>query len=432
MKQSHALRHSAREGPWSLDLVLASLLLPLVAGAAPPTPGCINSTFQVFWNIVDNANGSAKAGTGPQLDNSTLASEYLFTRGDQTLTRGNAGNFWPSCSTDAAGNPRPVNGGIPQLGNLTGHLQELTAFISGSGNGSTWGMDANFSGNAVFDFEMWRPVFVGQWNDPCYENLSIALVRSEHPDWTNETQIFAQAELEFETAGMAWFVESLNVGKALVPHAAWGFYGYPANLFQPCVNAGADPQCGYHHPVAGPAQRAINDVKYAPLWAASTGLFTSIYLNSWTAHPSWASRNQDYVAGTVEEMRRVASSRTKVRPFAWNYYMDGEGAADGDLQPWDLQMLLTWPKYAGADDMVFWGAPFYGGHNFNSSVASLADFYGYLNSTLGPAVQASVLDNCACSAANCSSHGVCIGGGACRCMDGFSGDICNITSQSLL
>ena len=76
-----------------------------------------------------------------------------------------------------------------------------------------------------------------QWNDPCYQNLSITLVQAEHPDWTNATQIFAQAELEFETAAMAWFVESLNVGKALVPQAAWGFYGYPVSAGERRVRA---------------------------------------------------------------------------------------------------------------------------------------------------------------------------------------------------
>ena len=210
-----------------LALVFA-LLFPaaICAYVAPPTPGCTNSSFQIFWNIVDNANGTARSGTGPQLDNSSLAEQFLFTRGDQTFTRGNAGNFWPWCSTGADGAPRAVNGGIPQLGNLTGHLAELAAYIAGNGSDS-WGMDPTFSGNAVFDFEMWRPVFQNQWNDPCYQNLSVTLVQSEHPDWTNETQMFEQAELEFESSAMAWFVESLNVGKALVPNAAWGFYGYP-------------------------------------------------------------------------------------------------------------------------------------------------------------------------------------------------------------
>lgn len=395
--------------------------------AALPTPGCAYSAFQVYWNIVDNANGTDAPQKGPQLDNSTLASQWLFTRGDQTITRGNEGGLWPYCSTDPTGNPVSVLGGIPQLGNLSGHLALLRSDIASGREG----MDANFTGNAVIDFEMWRPVFSGQWNDPCYANLSIALVRQQHPDWTNESQIYAQAELDFETAGMSWFVESLTVGKALVPGAAWGFYGYPANLFQPCVNAGQDPQCGYHHPTAGPAQRAINDEKYAPLWAASTGLFSSVYLNSWTRDPSgaWASRNRDYVAGTVEEMARVARNRAAVRPFAWNYYMDGVGGADGDLLQFDLDMLLSWPLYAGADGLVFWGAPYYAGHNFPSPSAGLADFYAFLHSTLGPTVQDVVLANCACSAANCSSAGACIGPGTCRCLPGYSGDTCNVTAQ---
>ena len=106
--------------------------------------------------------------------------------------------------------------------------------------------------------------------------------------------------------------------------------------------------------------------------------------------------------------------------------MRSDGDAEGDLTPADLQMMLTWPKYAGADGLIWWGAPYYAGGYYNNSAAEgLADFYAYLNTTFGPAVEAAVENDCACAVANCSSRGVCIGPGACRCMAGYGGTSCS-------
>lgn len=403
------------------------------AADAPPTPGCPNSAFQMFWNIVFLANATCQ-GPCQYLDNSPLAQEYLFTAGNQTFTQGGGGLF-PYCSSSFNRTTNQtqysnVNGGIPQWGNLSAHLEKLEKDIVEK---SLFG-PLNATGNCVFDFEMWRPVFVGQWNDDCYQEESIIKVKTEHPDWTNATQIFEQAQLEFETAAVAYFVESLELGKKLIPGAHWGFYGFPANLNGPCDNTGDNPECGYHNPNFGPLQRAINDEKMGTIWAASTGIFPSLYLWPGEANvsdPSHFSRNQDYVLGVTQESVRLRDkfapnvSAAKVRPFAWNDYMSSTGDTYGDLKPWDLQMTLEAPRLAGADDLVWWGAPWFSGKIYNNSHAeSLADFYAFLNTTFGPAVRSAVMDNCACSAANCSGHGACIGNGTCRCLPGFTGPSC--------
>ncbi len=149
------------------------------------------------------------------LDNSTLADEYLFTAGNQTRTGAVGQEYMPNCITLLNKTIHSANGGIPQLTNLTALFDNVRDEIAGNwtGNckptptkpvcpGSGWGLLADFEGNAVFDFEAWRPVFSGQWNEPCIHNLSIAKVQQEHPDWTNSTQVFQQAEFEFETAAM--------------------------------------------------------------------------------------------------------------------------------------------------------------------------------------------------------------------------------------
>ena len=149
----------------------------------------------------------------------------------------------------------------------------------------------------------------------------------------------------------------------------------------------------------------------------------------WDSRLVDATHQRDYTVGNIEEAVRMrdlfSANGTVVRPFAWNYYMQVSGDAAWDLETWDLEMMTTWPKYAGADGIIWWGAPYYAGSYYNNSAAEgLADFYAYLNSTFGPGVKAAVEADCACSIANCSSRGVCIGPGACRCMAGFGGDDC--------
>jgi len=274
-------------------------------------------------------------------------------------------------------------------------------------------------------------------------NLSIAKVMQENPTWTNHTQIFAQAELEFEAAAMDLFVGMLDVGKALAPKAKWGFYGYPTAFFQyDCRNRGDDPQCNWHN--APPTttignlpdgtsrydfQVQLHDTRYRRLWAASTGLYPSCYLIDWSNTDGYDTINRDITVGNVAEAVRIknlyAPPGAAVLPFAWNYYMAPDGDAHGDLRPGDLQMITSWTKHAGADGVIWWGAPsFAGGYYNNSAAEGLADFYAYLNSTFGPGVKAAVEEDCACSIANCSSKGLCTGPGACRCAAGWGGSAC--------
>jgi len=149
----------------------------------------------------------------------------------------------------------------------------------------------------------------------------------------------------------------------------------------------------------------------------------------WDSHLEDASHQRDFTVGNIEEAVRMrdlfSANGTVVRPFAWNAYMQVNGDAAWDLETWDLEMMTTWSKYAGADGLIWWGAPYFAGSYYNNSAAAgLADFYTYLNSTFGPGVKASVEADCACSIANCSSNGLCMGPGACRCAAGFSGSAC--------
>lgn len=377
-----------------------------------PSCGVNPAPYTLYWNV--------GGGNFTHMD----VSAWGFAPGNSTQTGGAcsqancsawSGGLWPSIGPSG----EISNGGVPQAGNLTAHLEYISTHID------AWLPDPLWSGNAVFDFENWTPIWEentsSDWyHSEQYQNLSMAVVAATHPTW-NESQISSQAKLEFEAAALAYFVDSLELCTSLRPHAAWGFYGFPDNPYGPCVSAGVNPQCGYRNPLVGPLLRAIND-QLSPIYAASTGVFPSIYMPAGTNSSFWAFMNADYVSGTTEEATRLVQTYHKgsplppVRPFAWAFYHD----AVATLLPEDLVSELQNPLAAGADGVILWGAP----DAFNHA----ATFLTYLSTTLGPLALNITTTQCECAQSECSGHGACVGNASapkCRCYPGYSGTTCS-------
>lgn len=154
------------------------------------------------------------------------------------------------------------NGGIPQLGNLTYHLEQVEVDINHTIP------NTSFTGLAVIDFEAWRPLFKHNfdWLN-IYQKASEELVRKEHPNWTNSTQIKEEAEKEFDAAAERFFLSTIQRAQQLRPHAYWGYYGFPRCYGQPGNYCSPDSQ-------------ADND-RLQWLWNASTALYPRIYLREY-------------------------------------------------------------------------------------------------------------------------------------------------------
>ena len=294
-----------------------------------------------------------------------------------------------------------------------------------------WGVAANWTGVGAFDFPF-QPDFDFAGNDPCVAALSTALVRASHPTW-NASQVLAEAAAQFNNASFAFHLAAIVAANAVTYRKAarWGFMGFPSSLSAPCVNAGLDPRCGYHHPTAGPAQMALNS---GPLVAhikdASTALFPTIELTLGSGAGEMDSRNKDVVYGVVEQARGgnhfIGSS---ILPVLRARYADAPAA---ELRPDDLAMVLAAVVQAGANGLVIQGDP------FADAPAKAGGFAAYLASTLGPAVRTAVTDNCACAVASCSDGGNCVGlrgihanvtAPACLCRLSFHGVTCNVSSS---
>ncbi|CAB3404728.1 unnamed protein product [Caenorhabditis bovis] len=158
--------------------------------------------------------------------------------------------------------PRPINGGLPQLGNLKRHLRRAEDDIN------RIVPNKDFDGIAVIDIESFRPTWQLSWGKfEIYKHESMKLVRAEYPDWP-EQLVAKKAKEDYETACKLFFVESLRLAKRLRPNAKWGFY-----LFPKCngdVGQKNSTECELNF-------RKYNDqLKW--LWLESSALFPSIYL----------------------------------------------------------------------------------------------------------------------------------------------------------
>ena len=156
-----------------------------------------------------------------------------------------------------------TNGGIPQSGNLTYHLEQVRNDINAEIT------NQSFDGLAVIDFEAWRPLFDHNFDSlDIYQKASEELVKKEHPTWNN-TQVLEEAKKEFNAAGKLFFLATIETAKSLRPYAHWGYYGFPR-----CY--------GIPGNYCSPSSQADNDRLWW-LWGASTALYPRIYLGKQAA-----------------------------------------------------------------------------------------------------------------------------------------------------
>lgn len=79
------------------------------------------------------------------------------------------------------------NGGVPQEGNLTKHLEIYRLHVD------ELVPDVNNTGLIIIDFESWRPIFRQNWGVlAAYKDTSYQIERQRHPFWQKQRQ---QAEV---------------------------------------------------------------------------------------------------------------------------------------------------------------------------------------------------------------------------------------------
>ncbi|KAI5712594.1 hypothetical protein M8J75_009692 [Diaphorina citri] len=290
------------------------------------------------WGIIENENGNF--------------------RGNEIALLYDPGVF-PALLRAGGGDFVKRNGGVPQEGDLTQHMQTLEAHVVGK-----LIPDPAFSGLGIIDFEHWRPVFEENFGSlDEYRKLSRRIERGRHPLWTYSA-VNQEASVRFEQAAKDFMFSSLVLLRKLRPKAKWGYYGFPL-----CFNytpRNQKPQCT-------PSVRDNNDRNHW-LFSASTSLYPSLYVKQ--ANMTEFDRMR-FMQGRLDETNRIKAGKP-VYPFIWFKYFDNKDF----LKDSDMINALIIPKKMGTNGVIIWGSS----HDVNTE-RKCRSLLNYLHNTLGPAVK---------------------------------------------
>ncbi|XP_069861421.1 hyaluronidase-2 [Dipodomys merriami] len=282
-----------------------------------------------------------------------------------------------------------VHGGVPQNGSLWAHLQMLKKSVE------HYIRTQEPPGLAVIDWEDWRPVWVRNWQDKdVYRQSSRQLVASRHPDWPAD-RIVKQAQYEFEFAARQFMLETLRYVKAVRPQHLWGFY-----LFPDCYNHDYAQNWETYTGRCPDVEVARND-QLAWLWAESTALFPSVYLDETLAS---SAQGRNFVSFRVQEALRVA--HTHHANHALPVYVFTQPTYTrklSGLTEMDLISTIGQSAALGAAGVILWGDSVY-----TSSVETCQYLKNYLTQKLVPYVVNVSWATQYCSWTQCQGHGRCV------------------------
>ncbi|KAK4878603.1 hypothetical protein RN001_011109 [Aquatica leii] len=313
--------------------------------------------FKTYWNMPTFQCARYKLGF------EQLAQKYNILqnqnddfRGDQISLLYDPGVF-PAILSSRSGDFYR-NGGVPQEGNLTLHLntyaEKLDELIP----------NKNFSGVGVIDFESWRPIYRQNFGTLTpYKDLSMKIEKENHPLWTN-TQLKAEAARRFEKSGRAFMEQTLALTKKLRPNAVWGYYAYP--------------YCFNHKQTDCPPEVVPENDRIKWLFLASNNLHPSIYLYAKNS----ATQRMQSITGRMRESHRILKTlsdgkRRGVVPYFTLIYPDNNQFLSKD----DINNSIALLKEFRVDGLIIWGSS-----KHVNTEAKCKDLYTYIDTVFGPAL----------------------------------------------
>ncbi|XP_013857203.1 hyaluronidase-3 [Austrofundulus limnaeus] len=359
--------------------------LPAVDAAGPVLQ---NRPFTVVWNM-PTANCQKHHNIQLDLDKFNIVENKKERFQGERMTifyRDRLGKY-PYLSDDG----RQVNGGLPQLGDLSTHLALTETQLSVL-------LRPSFSGTAVIDWEEWQPLWESNLGSRMtYRRLSKLLVRQDRPD-LEEEEVKRLARQKFEESARSFMEETLRLAVKRRPKGFWGFYGFPS-CFNKHKRKTDQTYTGHCHK----GTRQMND-KLSWLWTQSTALYPSIYLPQRLAGSADAAL---MVRHRLLEALRVASNwrhgnktvhATPVFPYARLAFTRSLNF----LNQTDLEHTLGESASLGAAGVVLWGEM-----KFAKSRQQCVLLKNYVHGTLGPFVRSLSSDTRRCSIQRCHGNGRC-------------------------
>ncbi|XP_014217210.1 hyaluronidase A-like [Copidosoma floridanum] len=320
------------------------------------------SKFQVYWNVpTDECLRHDVSFEGLTDDFCVVQNTNDKFRGDKIAILYDPGSF-PTLKDDYDRHLER-NGGVPQNGNLTGHLVEFQRDVD------TWIPDANFSGAAVIDFELWRPIYRQLWGKyEIYKNMSVRLEQRKHGDWHDKDMVNEEAERSYERAAREFLRRTLEFAQTIRPRAKWGYYDYPF-----CNNWSSRNR---HDHCPDTIVKENDQMSW--LYENMSLLLPSVYLS-----PDLdADQRLGLVRGRVQEAVRIANKspnrgNVKVLPYYWYRYRKNNTF----VEKTELKNTLEEVARNGGDGVVIWGM-----RDDINSRGKCEDFLNYVWKVLGPVV----------------------------------------------
>ncbi|XP_047737587.1 hyaluronidase isoform X2 [Hyalella azteca] len=250
---------------------------------------------------------------------------------------------------------QPINGGIPQRGNISLHSlsfkQQLSNFVQ-----------SNFSGLLVLDFEDYFPRY-NEFLPKVYRKQSLQWVRETHPNWTDEQVIEREAARSFDETAKPFFQLLLDEAAASFPGARVGYYHYPY------CNAYTPPYLTCDKTVQN-----MNDEIRPWLLDRSSAFYPSLYLH--LEYPIY--RRWNAQMAKLREALRMKNADVPVLPYIRYRFTD----VNLFLERLSLQRLLWLMKIYGAQGTVVWGAAY-----DLESEKSCRELQDNVNNVLGPTLK---------------------------------------------
>ncbi|XP_046624557.1 hyaluronidase B-like isoform X1 [Neodiprion virginianus] len=326
----------------------------------PGVSGASESDFYIYWNVptfMCHRHGMFFEEV-PEFGIRQNKKDHF--RGDQIAILYDPGAF-PALLKDENGRTVRRNGGVPQEGNVTFHLELFRKHVDQQIE------DVGFSGLAVIDFESWRPIFRQNWASLApYRDLSTEIERARHPFW-DKNRVVSEATRRFEKSGRLFMEDTLRLARTLRPKASWSYYAYPYcfNLTPNVPTVGCDPK----------VYQENNRLSW--MFNLQNVLLPSVYLQASLRHKE----RMELITGRVTEAIRI-SNRSKqnakkpVIAYFWYKYQDSRNEF---LTNDDVHDGFKTIKSLGGDGIVIWGSS----GDLDTRLKCQA-FKDYLNETLGP------------------------------------------------
>ncbi|XP_020614973.1 hyaluronidase-1-like [Orbicella faveolata] len=340
----------------------------------PPLP---NRPFIIVWNTPTDR---CKSNWNVTLDFSafdfvvnpdqTWRGEYIVIFYNKQL------GLFPYFDNDG----KAVNGGLPQLVNLTEHFtkveEDITSVIP----------DTDFQGIGVIDWEYWKPVFDRNWDTlSIYRKKSMDLVRRRHPFWS-DSLIEEIARLEYETAAQQLMEGTVLLVQKLRPKSSWGFYGFPN-----CYN---NKDTAPYNCSKLTIQQ--ND-QISWMFESSSALFPSIYLHD-ARHQNSSLFVKYRLLESFRRAKQLDGHSIPVYPYVRITY----AVSKIYLNEADVMATVAQSAEQGTAGIVIWGD-----HLTEKTKTDCLEIKSYIDNFLGPLVKNLTAITQTCSQKFCNSHGRC-------------------------